>query len=484
MLSCSPLAMKRLFLFLFFILCSGRLFAQAEVSALTGLDTMKRHVPDSLDSHVQVTKIVITGNRITREQIILREMSIRDGRIVARDSIAYIMNLNKIRIFNLALFNEVDIDVERIDSTSAIWHIDVKERWYIFPELSLKLADRNFNVWWYEQNHDIKRAIIGVALSHFNFRGNHEKLSVSAQVGYTQKFGINYERPFIDKKQRHGIGVSVYDMRNRETYFRTDSNKLEFARSQTYDVLRAFETNLTYTYRPAYATRHLFQVSYRNYRIADTIRDLNPNYFANGGTRADYVELFLRVDINKVDNWNYPLRGFKFIGSVTNRVGFSGLGWQSFANLETAYFQNPFGKWFWNVIFRGRLMLPERPPYAFLGGMGGQVDYMRGYEYYVIDGPQYGLFRFDFKNELVNYSIKGIPIRVLSVIPIRLYPKIFADIGTVRNPNPLNSRLNNRFLYSYGVGVDLVTLYDLKLRFEYAFNHLSENDLFLHSKSE
>lgn len=466
--------------FFFSITCR----AQAENAALVGVDTMRRHIPAGLDARVVVQKIIITGNKRTKERIVLREMSIKEGEIVATDSLPRLMNLNKIRIMNLALFNEVEISVQRISNTEIYWLIGVKERWYIFPEVSLKLADRNFNVWWYEQNHDIKRAIVGIALTHSNFRGNHEKLSVSTQVGYTQKFGINYQRPFIDKKQKHGIGISIYDTRQRETYFRTDSNKLEFARSSKYDVLGVFETNLTYTFRPAYATRHLFQVSYRNYRIADTIRDLNPNYFANGSTRADYLEFFFRIDINRVDNWNYPLRGFKLVAASTNRIGFNGLGMQSFVNVEAGYFHNPHGKWFWDAIFRGRLMLPERPPYAFLGGLGGSSDYIRGYEYYVIDGPQYGLLRFDIKNEVVNYTIKGFPLKVLSVIPIRLYPKLFADIGAARNPRPLNSKLNNRLLYSGGIGLDIVTLYEVKLRFEYTFNHLGEKGLFLHSNSE
>ena len=476
--------MKYFLPIIFCLFCSANLYAQAETSAHVQADTMRKHIPGGLNEHIQIIKILITGNKQTRERIILREMNIKDGDIVSRDSLEYIMNLNKIRIINLELFNEVGIRLEKTSSSGVIWHIAVKERWYIFPEISLKLADRNFNVWWYEQDHKIKRALIGVALSQFNFRGNHEKLSLSAQVGYTQKFGINYQRPFIDKSQKHGIGISVYDSRNRETYIRTDSNKWEFAGNPDRDILHVFETNLSYTFRPAYATRHLFQVSYRFFEIDDSLRNLNPSYFAGGSTRAEYLEFLFRIDINKVDNWNYPLRGFKLIGHSTNRIGLSGLAWQAFANVEAGYFHNPFSKVFWDVIFRGRLMLPERPPYAFLGGMGGQNDYMRGYEYYVIDGPQYGLFRFDFKYEALNYTIKGIPIRVLSVIPIRLYPKLFADIGAVRNPNPLNSKLNNRLLYSGGIGIDLVTAYQLKLRFEYTFNHLGEKGLFLHSNSE
>ncbi|MBL7717247.1 MAG: hypothetical protein JNL72_00320 [Flavipsychrobacter sp.] len=466
------------------LLCAVASFAQQDNPIRIARDTLKRQVPDSLEERVSINAIVVTGNKHTKERIILREMNVKAGDIVGTDSLTSLVNLNRIRIQNLELFNEVNISIVRVSSSEVYWRIEVQERWYIFPEVSLKLADRNFNVWWYEQNHDIKRAVIGLALSHFNFRGNQEKLSISTQVGYTQKFGINYQRPYIDKKQKHGIGISVYDTRQRETYYQTDSNRLDFAGSRQRDVWGMFEANLSYTFRPAYSTRHLFQLSYRNYRIADTIRDLNPNFFAGGSTRADYLEAFFRIDINRVDNWNYPLRGFKMVGTSTNRVGLNGFGFQVFANVEMGYFHNPVGRWYWNAIFRGRLMLPERPAYGFLGGLGGSTDYLRGYEYYVIDGPQYALLRLDLKYEALNYTIKGIPIRVLSAIPIRIYPKIFADVGGARNPRPFNSTLNNRLLYSGGFGLDLVTAYQIKLRLEYAFNHLGEKGLFLHTNSE
>ena len=56
-------------------------------------------------------------------------------------------------------------------------------------------------------------------------------------------------------------------------------------------------------------------------------------------------------------------------------------------------------------------------------------------------------------------------------------------LGYAYNKNAYNSKLNNRILYSGGFGIDILTLYDINLRFEYSFNQLSENGLFLHNQS-
>jgi hypothetical protein len=42
--------------------------------------------------------------------------------------------------------------------------------------------------------------------------------------------------------------------------------------------------------------------------------------------------------------------------------------------------------------------------------------------------------------------------------------------------------LGNRFLYTSGFGIDILTLYDFNLRVEYSFNQLGEKGLFLHAK--
>ena len=146
-------------------ICSLRSFGQVEP-----VDTPAIQEVQVFSEHVVIRKINITGNKHTKRSIILREMSIGEGSIVSADSLYELTELNRKRLWNLSLFTDVIVTFERISDSTIDWNIKLKEQWYIIPELAFKLADRNFNVWWTEQNRDIRRANIGVNVKHRNFR--------------------------------------------------------------------------------------------------------------------------------------------------------------------------------------------------------------------------------------------------------------------------------------------------------------------------
>ena len=438
----------------------------------------------SSGQHFQIDSIVIKGNKRTRREIILRELSIREKQQIRADSIPLLIEQNHQRLLTIGLFTEINISVDTLAPALLRWKIDLKERWYIIPEFTFQLADRNFNVWWTEQNRDIRRTIIGVTLKNKNFRGRLENLGVTVQVGYTKRLAIDYTKPYLDKKQRHGIGFYAGIAESAETFYTTDSNKLRFIRVHDSYILRQYEGALSYSYRPGYASRHIVRLGYKSSRIEDTIAKLNPEYFNNGSKELSMLELAYRLEVNKTDNWNYPLEGTKLIGQLIWRMGLKGMDNQAMALLEAGRYFKIADKWYISSIFRGRLSGPDRQPYALRAALGTKYDYVRGYEYYVIDGSHFGVLRVNLKRELLNTTLKGIPIRYLSSIPIRIYPKIFTDAGYATNHFAGNSFLNNRMLYSAGAGIDIFTAYDIKIRLEYAWNHLDQKGLFLHLSSE
>ncbi|RYD55113.1 MAG: hypothetical protein EOP56_17235 [Sphingobacteriales bacterium] len=439
----------------------------------------------SLPERVRIRNIIIAGNKKTRDKIITREMSVRIGDTVLRDSLDLLNDQNKKRLWNLSLFTDVTVTAAKANGNEVDIFVLVKEQWYIFPELFFKLADRNFNVWWTEQNRDIRRANLGVVLRHKNFRGNMESLGISAQIGYTQRFGLEYFKPYLDRQQKHGAGASFSFSNNIETYYKTDSNKLRFVRTPPgRHIISQFTAAAVYTYRPRYSSRHLIELRYRNYRIDDTVLELNTEYFANSSNKMKLIELMYQLEYNKVDNWIYPLTGTKFVGHSVSRKGIEGFNFQQYFTAEYSRFNQVSRKWYTAGILRAKTSFPEDQPYIFRNGLGTESEYVRGYEYYVIDGSQYGIARASLKYELLNIRLVNLPLKYLPVIPIRLYPKVFADAGYVRSIRPLNSFLNNRPLYSAGVGLDVVSTYDFKLRLEYTWNHLGEKGLFLHINSE
>lgn len=434
--------------------------------------------------YVTIRHIDFIGNKKTKRSILLRELSLAENQTISSDSINFYTNQTQLRLATLGIFTEINIKIDTISNDQIDMLINVKERWFIIPEPAFQLADRNFNVWWTEQNRDLRRTIIGITLRDKNFRGNLENLSVTGQVGYTQIFSINYFNPYLDKSKKKGFGASVGFAESQETFYATDSNKLKFIKTKDRYIMRQYSADVSYAYRPAYASRHILRLAYKYFQIEDTIVKLNPNYFKNGSKFLKYLELSYRYELNKTDNINYPLTGTKMVGQVFVRMGLEGMDQQIFGTLELGKYYRLGNKWYISSTFRGRLTTPELQPYTFQNALGTKYDYVRGYEYYVIDGAQYGVLRFNFKRELLNFTIKRIPIKYLPSIPIRIYPKIFADAGYVSNQYYGDSFLNNRLLYAAGFGVDIYTAYDLKVRFEYAWNHLGQKGLFLHFNSE
>jgi len=477
--------MNRLVFLIIFILVSGVGWSVPRAIAGSKADTLQPiKTREKLAERVTIRFVLPVGNKHTRYTIITREMSVRENDNVLSDSLETIIDINQKRIFNLSLFTEVHIAVSRVNDSTIDLIVQVKEQWYIMPEVALQLADRNFNVWWKEQNRDIRRANARITLKHRNFRGYMENLSVTAQIGYTQRFALEYFKPYIDRNQKHGVGGSISVSKNEETFYITDSNKLEFVKKPGEYIIHQYEGALLYTFRPAYASKHLLELRYRNILINDTLVQLNPDYFKNGAKEMQMLQLLYRFELNRVDNWNYPLTGTKVVNYITTRIGFKGFNYQVSDALELGVYKKLGKKWYTGNIFRGRLTTPEDQPYILRSALGTGSEYIRGYEYYVIDGSQYGLMRNTLKYEALNVTVRNIPIKYLSAIPLRIYPKVFVDAGYVTNKFPGNSFLNDRLLYSYGVGIDLVSAYDFKLRVEYAWNHLGEKGLFLHINSE
>ncbi len=110
--------------------------------------------------------------------------------------------------------------------------------------------------------------------------------------------------------------------------------------------------------------------------------------------------------------------------------------------------------------------------------------YLRGYEYYVIDGQRFILLKTNLKFRLLAERVvhaSFIPLNKFNVIPFAFYMNLYGDAGYVRDRqfSELNPLVNN-WQYSGGAGIDFVTYYDLVFRLEFSVNKLGESGFFLH----
>ncbi len=141
-------------------------------------------------------------------------------------------------------------------------------------------------------------------------------------------------------------------------------------------------------------------------------------------------------------------------------------------------------KWYASVQLQGNIKLPFKQAYINQQALGYNNRYVRGLEYKVIDGVAYAISKFNLKREIFNFTINTIfkKSKTLNKIPFRIYAKTFADMGYSYNKEEFVTRLNNTFLGSTGIGLDIVTIYDLQIRIEYSLNQLGQKRLFLHNE--
>ena len=432
-----------------------------------------------------VEEIVISGNRRTKPHIILRELDFRAGEKIDNTSLPERILKAKNRIFNTRLFNRADISVDvRADTVSFL--IDVNERWYMYPSPIFEVGDRNFNEWWRDRDKDWHRLDYGLRFTQRNFRGRNEQLKAVFQLGFNEKIELFYSIPYIDRAMKTGMGLALSFSRNKQIAFRTNAHKLDFFAGDEY-IRKRFYAALSFTRRAGFYTFHTFEAAFHRHEIADTVAELNPEYFLEGQTLQRYFRLNYRLVHDRRDIAFYPLKGSLF-SLEAEKLGPGIFGDIDQWNFTSGYskFVDLHDKFYLATSFKGKISFPVRQAYYNTRGLGYGKDFIRGFELYVIDGQHYVLMKNTFRREIFKTERKLLGLRQFRRLPIAVYAKAYFDAGYVadRSYNPLNRRLANTVLWGSGVGLDIVTFYDLVFRLEYSVNSVWEKGFFINLKAE
>lgn len=467
--------------------CINRLNAQV---ALAGQDMLYStdgdNVIEDTTTLFTLRDINISGNRQTNYKIILRELPFKINEQYPLNVLAGKFSEAKRRLMNTGLFHNVVVSLSSLQGHDALVHVDVKERWYIIPIPFVKAVDRSIGEWVQNQGMDLSRVNYGIRVKHNNISGRNDKLYVNLKNGYTKEVSLAYYGLMLDKdlKWSNSLGVSVG--KNKEVNYNTIGNKLMAFKNSNdnfvHSYLRAF---FELSYRQAINTRHTFGIGYNSEVVDDTIMAINSHYFSNS-TKVRYPSLYYTLTYNNTDFLPYPLKGYVAEVSVAKRGFTKDLNlWHLTAKGSATW---PLSdKYFMNLRMAGMLKLPFRQPYINQQFVGYKDMYMQGYEYYVIDGVAGGYSKLSFSRELFNTSI-GMPTQAarrltnMDRIPFRAYAKVFGNAGYIYNPDAGRNPLSNKFIFSGGVGVDIVTFYDFIIKLEFSFNQLGQNGLYLHRR--
>lgn len=453
---------------------------------------LRNNLPDSAYRPVRINRILIIGNRITREHIILRELSLKPGDTVNYYLLPELLSRDKNKLFNLHLFHSTDIRMLEFEPGLMDLLVEVNERWFTFPVPRFQLSDRNFNEWWENYNHDFKRVNYGLRLYQYNMRGRNETLLLTAQFGYVKRFELTYQIPYFDRKQKQGLILETDYIDNKNLAVQTLNHKLDFLEMRS--LLRNTRgLALTYTYRNSFYYQHRIKYGVRLTRIADTVALINPNYLGiENGLSQRYDYLTYQFVADRRDVIAYPLKGHYLLAQLQQNGLFDkrhlnllngSLSVAGFADLGHNWYLSNFSHTYWSNR--------RHIPYFNYGSMGYNKIFVRGYEIYVIEGPWYFLNKTTIKKRIFSryWQWENMSISQFKYVPLSIFLKAYADFGYVRNyplynQLQINQQLANTWLYGAGFGLDLVSSYDVVLRFEYSFNAEGRSGFFFHIKKE
>jgi outer membrane protein assembly factor BamA len=437
---------------------------------------------------VWIDDITVTGNKKTQTSLILRELFIKAGDSILLPELAAKLEINRLQLMNTGLFVDADLHISNWVPEESCLQIQVQvvEAWYIYPLPIFELADRNFNTWWNDYGHSLRRVDYGLYFYHNNLSGRRDVLKGVVQFGFTNRYELQYQRPFFDKKQQWGLALGAAFSRNKEINFTTEENRQRFFRQPGEHLLQQFMAKTSATYRRRLQAWHTMEASYRNNAIAPQVRDdLNPDYFL-GALRQRYASLAYEFTADTRDIRPYPMRGI-FLRARLQKDGLLASDDLNALNASVLFkYYRPFNRrWSMGLTVAGRAaMLRHKQPFASSQALGYGSNYIRGYEYYVIDGLDYAYEKASLRFMVFDRTFhwgRWMPFPATRKMPHRLYLVAYNDMGVANNPYYAGGNdMANSLLWGYGLSLDWVVYYNKVFRVEFSRNRLGENGVFLH----
>lgn len=407
-------------------------------------------VPDSL-IHAKfypfvVDSIVITGNKITEEFIILRELNFEVGDTLTQSNSFY----NRERVYSLGIFNHVYFIPTKLDDRNILL-IEIEEGWYIYPIPFVEAKEK-----------DLNKLSYGMFFRLRNFRGRNEDLAAKIAFGYDPTLFLSYYNPNIIGKENIFIRLTtVYsDVSNKspsaETIYGDKfSQKViggQFLIGRRFGLFHRLSLTLGFNYieTPVYI----------------------PGINASGNRIDNLADISLSYEYDTRDLIQFPKNGIYSNLSFA----FKGMGIDDI-NYKVAYLdfreyrklvERLIAKW----RFASRFTFGDNVPY-YDNSILGVSDKIRGHYDQKYEGRDYLFSGVEFYYPIVeelNVDLTFIPIIPDQLLSYRLgfYTQIFAETGAASYKNdPLTF---SSFKSGYGAGLTFLILPYSVLRVDFAFD--------------
>ncbi len=429
-------------IFLFIILTS-RCFSQSD------------SLHEISHNKIIIDSIMVQGNEVTEEDIILRELTFSLSDTVTQAILLY----NKERIYSLGLFTKVELFAYPLDGKN-ILIINVEESWYIYPIPTASLRENDWS-----------KLSYGFYLYIKNFRGRNETIVTKAEFGYDPSFQLSYFKPNVFPGSDFFWGANLG--------YRKISNKSPSAFN-----LYGAEFNQKYItgglqFGKRFGVYQKLNLSF-NYNYIES-----PKYFSGVNASDERIDRYPSVGIGYTydtrDLSQFPKSGILSMLYLESKgLGANGINYQVFG-LDFREYRNLFDDLTAKWRFAARFTSGKAIPFYDYSRIGFD-EKIRGNYNLVMEGNNYYVGSLELFYPLIkdfNISFDFVPIVPKELLSYRvaLYLELFGDAGTTKYlGEPLSL---NKFRSGYGVGLNLLVLPYNILRFELAFDEYRNSEFIL-----
>lgn len=431
-----------------------------------------------------VNRIDIEGLKVSKEESVLRELSFAVGDSIPATELDDILEENINHLQNQWLFNFIEFK-EKKEGHLLNLTLEVVERWYVWPYPILEISERNFNVFWdsLQSSHfqDFSRLNYGVFLNWYNFRGRNELLKIKYRKGYREHYMLEYDIPYLNKKKSWGSILKVEQFRMSKFHYQTQNNQLLYTSE---DLFKDNKVSFTLQHKPAQQEVHKIGVEWNQLSIGSQTLALNPHFFPHSSTNFNFLKTEYFFTQERRNYKHYPTKGSYqevqlgyYHGLATDYQNLS-------LRLKREQHWSIDQRWSTGTSLLLQANTKKDIPYALYESLGFD-DYVRGYEYYVVDGSRFFVHKAALRYLALpktNIKLPLIPWEQFNKTHLSVYFSIFADMGYAasQSAEAVLNPLNNSLLSSQGVSMDIITYYDKLIRLEYSRNHLGETGFFIH----
>lgn len=409
------------------------------------------------DDWIVVDSIIIVGNDITEEFIILRELTFSIGDSVNKQILFY----DRERVFSLGIFNYVNI-YPSIINEKIIIIIRIKESWYIYPIPFITFRENSIN-----------KALYGINFLYRNFRGRDETIQSVISFGYDPIYSLSYLTPafFDNRKLKFKINLALQKIINKSILaeeligsdFEYDSYFGDITFGWRFDLFNTVYSTLGFNYIEAPRVEGK-GITASNTKI-DRLLYSSLNYVYDSRDLAQFSKNGIFAGIEFVH------RGFGIHNIDYNIFSIDFREYRPVINKLTAK---------WRVNYRhtfGRVV--PLYDYSFLGykeAVRGHIDDDR-------EGNNLIISSLELSYPIIeewNFSVK-LPLlpEQLTSARIGVQVNVFGDTGiTYNNGEKLSI---NKFYSGWGAGITILFLPYNAIRFEYGFDEKMNGEFIFHT---